>query len=243
MRIDIWSDVVCPWCWIGKHRLREALAQLGEAGRNADIHWHAFQLDPESDETPVPLREAYERKFGGAERTAQILAQTQAAGRAEGLPFDFDRGQVRVNTLKAHRLVWLAGREGDADQVGEALFRAHFAEGRNLADAQTLVDAGAAGGLSEQRVRAMLDSDEGLAEVRAQLGQARALGIQAVPTFVLDGRLAVQGAQTPDVFRDAFARIGITPATGEPAADDRAVGEPAAGKPEDAACGPDGCAV
>lgn len=232
LRIDIWSDVVCPWCWIGKQRLRTALAQLGEAGQNADIHWHAFQLDPESDETPVPLREAYERKFGGAPRTEQILAQTQAAGRAEGLPFDFDRGQVRVNTLKAHRLVWLAGQEGDADQVGEALFRAHFAEGRNLADTQTLVDAGAAGGLSEQRVHAMLDSDEGLAEVRAQLGQARALGIQAVPTFVLDGRLAVQGAQTPDVFRDAFAKIGFAPAA--TAADVAR---------DDAACGPDGCAV
>lgn len=214
LRIDIWSDVVCPWCWIGKHRLRAALSQLGEAGQNAEIHWHAYQLDPESDETPVPLREAYERKFGGPERTAQILAQTQATGRAEGLPFDFDRGQVRVSTLKAHRLVWLAGREGDADKVGEALFRAHFAEGRNLADTQTLVDAGAAGGLSAQRVRAMLDSDEGVAEVRAQLGQASALGIQAVPTFVLDGRLAVQGAQTPDVFRDAFARLGIVPTAG-----------------------------
>ncbi|HEY5851265.1 MAG TPA: DsbA family oxidoreductase [Lysobacter sp.] len=235
MRIDIWSDVVCPWCWIGKHRLRAALAQLGEAGESAEIHWHAFQLDPESDETPVPLREAYERKFGGRERTEQILAQTQAAGRAEGLPFDFDRGQVRVSTLKAHRLVWLAGREGDADRVGEALFRAHFSEGRNLADTQTLIDAGAAGGLSEQRVRAMLDSDEGLAQVHAQLGQARALGIQAVPTFVLDGRLAVQGAQTPDVFRDAFARIGIAPAPAAAAQDDAAQGN--------AACGPDGCAV
>ncbi|HEY5804408.1 MAG TPA: DsbA family oxidoreductase [Lysobacter sp.] len=238
MRIDIWSDVVCPWCWIGKHRLRAALAQLGEVGENAEIHWHAYQLDPESDETPVPLRQAYERKFGGRERTEQILAQTQAAGRAEGLPFDFDRGQVRVSTLKAHRLVWLAGREGDADRVGEALFRAHFSEGRNLADTQTLIDAGAAGGLSEQRVRAMLDSDEGIAEVRAQLGQARALGIQAVPTFVLDGRLAVQGAQTPDVFRDAFARIGIAPAPAAAAQADAVQANAACG-PD----GPDGCAV
>lgn len=229
LRIDIWSDVVCPWCWIGKHRLRAALAQLGEAGESAEIHWHAYQLDPESDETPVPLRQAYEKKFGGPERTGQILSQTQATGRAEGLPFDFDRGQVRVNTLKAHRLIWLAGREGDADKVGEALFRAHFAEGRNLADTQTLVDAGAAGGLAEARVRAMLDSDEGLAEVRAQMGQAQALGIQAVPTFVFDGRMAVQGAQTPDVFRQVFKRLGIE-------------GAAPAGKGGDA-CGPDGCAV
>mgnify|MGYP003583760406 FL=1 len=226
LRIDIWSDVVCPWCWIGKHRLRTALASLTE--REVDIRWHVFQLDPESDDTPVPLREAYEQKFGGRERTEQILAQTQATGRSEGLPFDFDRGQVRVSTLKAHRLVWLAGKEGDADAVGEALFRAHFAEGRNLADTQTLIDAGAAGGLSEARVRAMLDSDEGVAEVRAQLGQAQALGIRAVPTFVLDGRMAVQGAQMPDVFRDAFARLGL---------------DVASAATPGAACGPDGCEV
>lgn len=230
LRIDIWSDVVCPWCWIGKHRLQRALDSLGEAGKNVDIHWHAFQLDADSDEMPVPLREAYERKFGGRERTEQILAQTQATGRAEGLPFDFDRGQVRVNTFKAHRLMWLAAQEGDALAVGEALFRAHFEQGRNLADAQTLVDAGAAGGLSEARVRRMLDSDEGISEVRAQLGQAQAMGIRAVPTFVLDGRLAVQGAQTPEVFRDAFARLGVAPT---PSASPEAAG----------ACGPDGCAV
>lgn len=229
LRIDIWSDVVCPWCWIGKHRLRTALATLGEAGKNAEIHWHAFQLDPESDDTPVPLRQAYEKKFGGAQRTEQILSQTQSAGRAEGLPFDFDRGQVRVSTLKAHRLIWLAGREGDADKVGEALFRAHFAEGRNLADTQTLVEAGAAGGLPEARVRAMLESDEGVAEVRAQMGQAQALGIQAVPTFVFDGRMAVQGAQTPDVFAQVFERLGIDSAKA-----------PAQGGD---ACGPDGCAI
>jgi len=231
LRIDIWSDVVCPWCWIGKHRLREALERLGGQGRNADIHWHAYQLDPESDDTPVPLREAYEKKFGGAQRTEQILSQTQATGRAEGLPFDFDRGQVRVSTLKAHRLIWLAGREGDADKVGEALFRAHFAEGRNLADVRTLIDAGAEGGLPEARVRAMLDSDEGVAEVRAQLAQAHALGIQAVPTFVFDGRLAVQGAQTPEVFAQVFERLGLE---GRPTGERPATGD---------ACGPDGCAV
>lgn len=229
LRIDIWSDVVCPWCWIGKHRLRAALAYLGPAAESVEIHWHAFQLDPESDETPVPLRQAYEKKFGGAQRTEQILSQTQAAGRAEGLPFDFERGQVRVSTLKAHRLIWLAGREGDADKVGEALFRAHFAQGRNLADVQTLIDAGAEGGLSEARVRAMLDSDEGLTQVRAQLGQAQALGIQAVPTFVFDGRMAVQGAQTPDVFKQVFERLGLE--SSPPATQDGG------------ACGPEGCAV
>ncbi|MEN4904944.1 DsbA family oxidoreductase [Luteimonas sp. TWI1437] len=227
MRIDIWSDVVCPWCWIGKRRLQRAIALLGEDAPAIDIHWHPFLLDPDADATPVPLREAYARKFGGAERTAQLLAQTQATARAEGLPFDFDRGQVRVTTLPAHRLLALAAREGDADAVGEALFHAHFAQGRNLADVEVLVEAGAAGGLDAARVRALLASDEGEAEVQAQIAQAQAIGIRAVPTFIIDGRLAVQGAQPPEqltqTLRQALAAAAPASATG-------------------AACGPDGCA-
>ena len=226
MRIDIWSDVVCPWCWIGKHRFERGVALLGDDAPALDVHWHPFQLDPDAGTAPVPLREAYAAKFGGAERTAQILAQTQSTARAEGLPMDFDRGQVRVTTLPAHRLMWLAAREGDAAVVGEALFRAHFAEGRNLAEPQTLVDAGVAGGLAPERVRALLDSDEGLAEVRAAVAQAHAMGIRAVPTFVIDGRYAVQGGQTPEVFAQALRQ----------ALADHA---PAAAPGE--ACGPDGC--
>ncbi|ASR44297.1 polyketide synthase [Xanthomonas citri pv. mangiferaeindicae] len=227
MRIDIWSDVVCPWCWIGKRRLQRAIALLGDEAPAIDIHWHPFLLDPDADATPVPLREAYARKFGGAERTAQLLAQTQSTARAEGLPFDFDRGQVRVTTLPAHRVLALAAREGDPDAVGEALFHAHFAQGRNLADVEVLVEAGAAGGLDPARVRALLAGDEGEAEVRAQIAQAQAMGIRAVPTFVIDGRLAVQGAQPPEqlaeILRQALAAAAPASAAG-------------------AICGPDGCA-
>lgn len=224
LRIDVWSDLVCPWCWIGKHRLQAALAGMGAA---VDIHWHPFLLDPDAGSEPVPLREAYERKFGGRERVEQILASTQATANAEGLPMDFDRGQVRVGTLDAHRLLWLASREGKADTVGEALFRAHFAEGRNLADVGVLADAGVDGGLARERVFALLASDEGRAEVQAGLAQARDLGIRAVPTFVLDGRLAVQGAQPPEAFRQAFAQLGHPlPETVPGIAD---------------ACGPEGC--
>jgi len=214
MRIDVWSDVVCPWCWIGKHRLRRALAMMGADASGIQVHWHAFLLDPEAGTDPVPLREAYARKFGGAQRAAQMLASTQATGRAEGLPFDFDRGQVRVTTLPAHRLLWLAAREGDADPVAEALFRAHFAEGRNLADPEVLVAAGAAGGLPGARVRALLAGDEGEAEVRAQVAQAHAMGIRSVPTFVIGGRYAVQGAQAPEVLVQALRRAGLDPVAG-----------------------------
>lgn len=229
MRIDIWSDVVCPWCWIGKRRFQRGVELLGADAPALEVHFHAYQLDPEAGTEPVPLREAYVAKFGSVERTEQILAQTQATARAEGLPFDFDQGQVRVTTLPAHRLLWLAKREGDPDAAAEALFHAHFAEGRNLADPATLIAAGAAGGLSEARVRALLDSDEGLAEVNAELDQARAMGITAVPSFVIDGRYLVQGAQAPAAFAQILAKVA---AEGGPPAD-------AAGD----ACGPDGCPV
>ncbi len=231
MRIDIWSDVVCPWCWIGKHRFQRALALMGDKAPQVEVRWHPFLLDPDADATPVPLRQAYAARFGGAERTEQMLAQTQSAARAEGLPMDFDRGQVKVTTLPAHRLLWLAGREGVQEPVGEALFRAHFEHGRNLADPQVLAEAAAAGGIPAARVEALLASDEGLAEVRAGLGQAQALGIQSVPTFVINGRYAVQGAQPPEVFAQVLEKVAAelapAPATGA----------------DEPACGPDGCSL
>ena len=207
MKIDIWSDVVCPWCWIGKHRFQQGVALLGDDAPDIEVHWHPFLLDPDAGTTPVPLREAYVAKFGSAERTAQILSQTQTTARAEGLPMDFDQGQVRVTTLPAHRLLWLAGREGVQAAVGEALFRAHFVEGRNLADTQTLIAAAAAGGIAAERVTALLAGDEGLPEIQAQLAQAQALGIQSVPTFVVNDRYAIQGAQPPEAFAQALRQI------------------------------------
>lgn len=207
MKIDIWSDVVCPWCWIGKHRFQQGVALLGDDAPDIEVHWHSFLLDPDAGTTPVPLREAYVAKFGSAERTAQILSQTQTTARAEGLPMDFDQGQVRVTTLPAHRLLWLAGREGVQAAVGEALFRAHFVEGRNLADPQTLIAAAAAGGIAAERVTALLAGEEGLPEVQAQLVQAQALGIQSVPTFVVNDRYAIQGAQPPEAFAQALRQI------------------------------------
>ena len=228
MRIDIWSDVVCPWCWIGKRRFQRGLELLGADAPQVEVHWHPFLLDPDAGIEPVPLREAYARKFGGPERTAQMLASTQATARAEGLPFDFDRGQVRVTTLPAHRLLWLAAREGDADRVGDALFHAHFAEGQNLADPEVLVAAGLAGGLAETRIRDLFAGDEGEAEVRAQFAQAQAMGIRSVPTFIIDGRLAVQGAQPPETFAQALLQIRGRAAPDQ--VDDDAAGGPGSGR-------------
>ncbi|MEN5338381.1 DsbA family oxidoreductase [Stenotrophomonas sp. TWI143] len=230
MRIDIYSDVVCPWCWIGKHRFQQGVQLLGADAPVLDIHWQPFQLDPDAGTTPVPLREAYARKFGGVERTEQILGQTQATARGEGLPMDFSQGQVRVTTLPAHRLLWLAGQHGVQDAVGEALFRAHFEHGQNLADTEVLTRAGVAGGLDAAEIAQMLASSRGLAEVEAGLDQARALGVSSVPTFVIDGRWAISGAQPPEAFAQALRQIAAEQVT-------------ATGRSGDDACGADGCRV
>ena len=232
LRVDVWSDVVCPWCWIGKGRLREALK--AEGAPEVDIHWHPFLLDPDIavDAAPVPLRAAYEKKFGGADKVEQILGHTQSTAQAEGLPMDFSRGQVRASTRDAHRLMLLAAHEGVADEVGEALFRAHFAEGRNIADHHVLADVGASAGIDRQAALDFLVSDAGKQEVEAEIAQAHNLGIRAVPTFVFDGQLAVQGAQPPALFAEIFQKLGhAAPAT------------PEAGKDEAAACGPEGCSI
>jgi predicted DsbA family dithiol-disulfide isomerase len=207
LTIDIWSDLVCPFCWIGKRHLDTALAQLGQELGPVQVNWRPFQLDPQASLAPVPLREAYAEKFGGPERSQQLLAQTQAQANAVGLPMDFSQGQVKVSTLPAHRLMQLAAAEGDPRAVAEALFAAHFAHGHNLADIEVLARAGAAGSLAPERVRQWMDDGEGLAQLQAELAQGQALGISSVPTFVINDRYGIQGAQPPESLLQALRQI------------------------------------
>lgn len=208
MRIDLWSDIVCPYCWVGITHFRRGLALLGDTAPGVEVRWRTFLLDPDADETPVPLAEVYARKFGGPEQARAVFQRVEAAGRAAGLPIDLGRGQVRVTTKPAHRLLWLARRRGaDTEAVAEALFRAHFEEGRNLAEPGTLADAAAAGGMAQEVVGHLLSGNDGAAGIREDLEQARRLGISAVPFFVLDGRLAVRGAQPPEAFAAAIWQV------------------------------------
>lgn len=213
LSIDIWSDLACPFCWIGKQHLDTALAQLDVP---VQVRWRPFQLDPHASVVPVPLRQAYADKFGGPERTAQLLAQTQAQANAIGLPMDFSRGQVKVNTLPAHRLIQQAAAEGDVHAVAQALFAAHFQHGQNLADPEVLARAGAAGGLSRTRVLQWMGDGEGLPALQADLAHGRALGISSVPTFVINGRHAIAGAQPAPALLDALARIAAQAAAQQP---------------------------
>ena len=206
MRIDIWSDVVCPWCWIGKRRLESALAAF--SGRHeVEVHWRAFELDPAA---PASREGRYEErlaaKYGCSVREAeQMTANMTAVGAAQGVEFRFDRARPG-STFDAHRLLHLAGERGVQDAVKERLFRATFTEGEPISDRDALVRLGAEAGLDADEARRVLASDAYADEVRADEQQAAQLRITGVPFFVVDGKYGVSGAQPADVLRQVLER-------------------------------------
>jgi predicted DsbA family dithiol-disulfide isomerase len=200
VRIDVFSDVVCPWCFVGKRRLEQALAEAGLS--DAEVHWHAFQLNPDLPPEGVDRKQYLETKFGpgAAER---IHARLDEAGKSAGIDFQFDRIERSPNTLDAHRLLWLSGTQGRQGALKEALLRAYFLEGRDVGDRAVLAGIAMQVGI-EADVPAWLASDAGIREVREDLQQAARLQISGVPFFIFDGRLALSGAQPPEVFLQAL---------------------------------------
>ncbi|TDC22432.1 DsbA family oxidoreductase [Streptomyces sp. 8K308] len=204
LRVDVWSDVVCPWCFIGKRRLETALASFEHADE-VEVRWHSFQLDPSH---PVGVREPtfdmLAKKTGGT--PAQVREMTQRVtdlAAAEGLTYHLDRA-ISVNTLDAHRLAHLGAAHGLGDRTHERLLAAHLGEGEVVDDHETLVRLGVEVGLPEGEIRETLAGDAYAAEVRADFAEARRLGITGVPFFVLDGRYGVSGAQPTETFASAL---------------------------------------
>ena len=207
--LDVVSDVVCPWCYIGKRQLEAALERM-PADARPTVRWHPFQLNPDLPAEGVDRRSYLEHKFGGAERAAQIYERVRAAGRSAGLELDFDRIERQPNTLDAHRLIaWAQDELGrDAGPLVEALFRAYFVEGRSLVERDSLARLAGEAGLDPQAALAMLASDEGAGRIAAADRRARALGIQGVPFFVFDGRVGVSGAAGTDALLQAWTQAG-----------------------------------
>jgi predicted DsbA family dithiol-disulfide isomerase len=204
--VDVTSDVICPWCYIGKRRLERAVRALG--GRHeVRVRWHPFQLNPTMPREGMVRRAYRTAKFGSWERSQALDAQVAAAGGAEGIDFAFDRIGRTPNTLDSHRLIAVAGEQGVQDGVVEALFRGYFTEGRDLSDKGTLLDLAARGGLDRGRAEALLGGDEDLEGLRAAEGQARRLGVQGVPFFVINGEVALSGARESSAFLAAFDRV------------------------------------
>ena len=201
MQIAIVSDTICPWCYIGKRRFERA-----QANRPAElaVEWRPFQLNPDMPAEGVDRQRYMVAKFGSEERVAEIFGAIEEAGEADGIRFAFDRIARTPNTVDSHRLIALAGAEGVQDQVVEALFHRYFERGEDIGDRDVLAAAGADGGLEEDKVRRFLAGEEGAAEVRRESQAASQMGISGVPCFIFEGRYAVTGAQTPDVFERVF---------------------------------------
>ena len=206
--VDVISDVVCPWCWIGKRRLEAALALLAEREPlvRPVVSWHPFELNPDLPREGIARRTYVERKFGGEDGARGVYERIRAIGATVGLPFAFDAITRMPNTLDAHRLIAWAQRQGDADPLVERLFRAFFVEGRSIGDRDTLAVVAAQSGLDAAASRALLDSDELEDEVLAMGARVRELGVEGVPFFIFDGRVAVSGAQEPQALLEAIAQ-------------------------------------
>jgi predicted DsbA family dithiol-disulfide isomerase len=210
LTVDVVSDVVCPWCYIGKRRLEAALAALRESDPDlpVQVRWHPFELNPELPAEGTDRRAYLEAKFGGPERAHAIYARVRAAGDTVGIPFDFDAIERQPNTLEAHRLIaWAqARREGDADALVEKLFRAYFLEGRYVGDREELVRIAVEAGFDPDDARAFLASDALRAETAAAEDRARQVGVSGVPFFIFNLKTAVSGAHEPATLLEAIAQ-------------------------------------
>jgi predicted DsbA family dithiol-disulfide isomerase len=198
MLVEIYSDVVCPWCYIGKRRFEEALSEFEHADE-IEVRWRPFQLDPRAPSSPSPVLDAYARKFGGPERAMEIIDHITSVAAEVGLDFHLDIAQ-RGNTFLAHRLLWHV-RDDPAlqSEMKERLMRAYFVEGLDVGDPAVL--AALAGEVGVTDAAEFLASDAGTDEVRAGMATAAELEITAVPTYVFDGgKWSVPGAQDPSVF-------------------------------------------
>ena len=240
MKVEIWSDVVCPWCYIGKRRFEAALSRFDHR-EEIEVEWKSFELDPgawsaTADETGPDYADRLAKKYSTTRAGAQkMLDSMTLAAAQEGLDFRFDLA-VRANTFDAHQVIHLAAAQGLQDQVKERLLRAYFTEGEPVGDRAALVRLAAEAGLDVAEVEKALEKQEHAEAVRADEAEAAALGISGVPFFVVDRKYGVSGAQPADQLLQVLER-----AWSEAAPSLTMVGTGSAEGGD--ACGPDGCSI
>jgi predicted DsbA family dithiol-disulfide isomerase len=204
-RIDVISDAICPWCYIGKRNLEGALKILAGEGLHFSVMWHPFQLNPDMPAEGVERKAYREAKFGGPEKAKAIDDRITATAANVGLDFHLDRLTRTPNTVNSHRLIRMAGQESVQDAVVEALFKAYFCDGADIGDPEILAGVGGAGGLDPDAVFKMLKGEEHRREVLSGDQMARNAGIQGVPSFALQGHVLFSGAQPPEEMAKAFS--------------------------------------
>ena len=205
VRIDVVSDVVCPWCFIGKRRLEKALALKPEIP--VEVHWHPYFLNDWIPREGISRAEYLTTKFGSPERYAGIAQRVMAAAAAEGLAYAMDKISRQPNTLDAHRLIRWAGGIAKAAEMKQRLMELYFTEGADLTNRAVLLQAASDVGLDAEDVGEALASDQDVAEVEQEAQSAKDAGIEGVPMFIFGGRFAVSGAQEPEYLAEAIERL------------------------------------
>jgi predicted DsbA family dithiol-disulfide isomerase len=203
LTIDVVSDVVCPWCYLGEKRLEAAISEESEP---VAVRWRPYQLDPTIPEGGLDRTEYMERKFGRDGRLKTIHDNLVRLGNEVGLSFAFDRIRRAPNTLDAHRLIRWSGSAGAQHEVVDRLFKAYFVEGRDIGDRAVLIDIARESGLDAGLVETLLDEGADADAVMSEIAEAQAIGVTGVPFFIFAGRLAVPGAQDPEMLRRAMAQ-------------------------------------
>ena len=205
IRIDVVSDVVCPWCFIGKHRLEKALALASDVP--VEVHYRPYYLNEWIPVEGMSRDQYLTTKFGSPEKYKGIASRVQAAAAAEGLVYAVDKMSRQPNTRDAHRLIRWAEGIGKAPEMKQRLMDLYFTEGADLSNEAVLVQAAADVGLDPEDVRAALDSDKDIAEIEQEVNAAKEAGIQGVPWFILDGKYAISGAQEPEALAQAIQQV------------------------------------
>lgn len=213
MRIEIVSDVICPWCFIGKRRLEQAMVQRPDM--DFEIGWRPFQLNPDMPREGADRKSYLEAKFGGPARAREIYARVSAEGAKEGIAFNFDGIKRTPNTLAAHSVLRWALNAGVQTELKERLFNLYFIQGQDIGDHQVLADAAAAEGMDGALVKSLLDEGRDAEVIQEEDMMARQLGITGVPFFIFERKYGVSGAQTPDILLDVIDKIAAEPATAE----------------------------
>ncbi|MSP05559.1 MAG: DsbA family oxidoreductase [Acetobacteraceae bacterium] len=204
MRLDIVSDAICPWCYVGKRHMERALAILVPEGIRFNVHWNPFQLNPDMPMEGVERRAYRIQKFGSWEKSQQLDARITQAAAGAGLEFHMDRLTRTPNTLKAHRLIALAGQQGVQDAILEAIFQSYFLNGGDIGADDILLGCAELGGMERAAIAAFLATDELLAQIQAQEHAARSTGVSGVPSFFLEGHSLFSGAQPVEQMAKAF---------------------------------------
>lgn len=210
MIVDLWTDIVCPWCYIGVTRFDRALEQTRD---DVHVRLHPFQLDPEAPAPGTPALERYARRFGG--EAPHMLERVENEGAKDGLELRFDRA-ITANTFDAHRAVRFAAGAGKQRELEMSLYRAYFTDGLDISDRRVLAERAASVGLNGDEVRMYLDGSGGAEEVRRELEQASELGIGGVPAFVFDERYLVPGAVETKTFVEILEQVRTGVIGGEP---------------------------